>query len=152
MEYSSTNKRLNWCTKADQFFQSFGCGQVHVIKFMGTCESCGRSVYSHGCAGERPCGDVVEDSPDPRGIIPPEHCMNLYHATEYGYTGRDIVTCAACAEDGNKYRSIIATTKSTGTWREAGPRCADCNQLLKDTFHTGVFFHVSPCTGKVVAE
>ena len=29
---------------------------------------------------------------------------------------------------------------------ERGVRCSDCNQLLEDKFHTGVFFHVSPCT------
>lgn len=32
---------------------------------------------------------------------------------------------------------------------EVGPRCADCNQLLIDKFHTGVFFHVGEC-GKTV--
>ena len=26
-----------------------------------------------------------------------------------------------------------------------GPKCADCNQKLVDTFHTGVFFHTAPC-------
>ena len=141
-------ERLSWRTKKNQFFQSFGCGRTHVIKFMGTCESCGRSVYSHGCTGERPCGDLVEDSPDPRGVIPPAHCMNLYRAAEYGMAGRDVLTCWDCAEDGEKYREIITTAKNTGTWKEKGPRCADCNQLLEDTFHTGIFFHVTPCTRK----
>jgi hypothetical protein len=112
-------KRLSWRTKQDQFFQSFGCGQVHIIKFVGTCEACGRSVYSHGCLGPKLCGDKVEDSPDPRGIIPAEHCLNRYHAREYGMTGRDIVTCASCAEDSDKYRRIIAAAKSTGTWKPA---------------------------------
>ena len=110
-------KRLSWRTKTDQFFQSFGCGQTHVIKFMGTCEGCGRSVYSHGCAGARPCGDVLEDSPDPRGVTPAEHCMNLYHAREYNLAGRDLLTCAACADDGDKYQAIIAAAKSAGTWK-----------------------------------
>ena len=32
-----------------------------------------------------------------------------------------------------------------------GPRCSDCNQLLEDTFHAGVFFHVSPCSKAVTA-
>ena len=41
-------KRLSWRTKNPQFFQSFGCGQTHIIRFAGNCESCGRSVYSHG--------------------------------------------------------------------------------------------------------
>ena len=113
----SPTKRLSWRTKQAQFFQSFGCGQTHTIKFMGTCESCGHSVYSHGCAGARPCGDTVTNSPDPRGIIPPQHCMNLYHASEYGMVGRDVVTCAACADDGNKYRSIMAAAKNTGLWK-----------------------------------
>ena len=27
----------------------------------------------------------------------------------------------------------------------AGPRCNRCDQLLEDTYHTGVFFHTSPC-------
>ena len=31
---------------------------------------------------------------------------------------RDIVTCADCADDGEKYRGIIAAAKSTGTWKE----------------------------------
>lgn len=110
--------RLSWRTKKDQSYQSFGCGQTHTIKFMGTCESCGRSVYSHGCAGDRPCGDKVEDTPDPRGVIPMPHCMNLYHAWESGMTGRDLMTCAACAEDGDKYRSIMNAAKTTGTWKE----------------------------------
>ena len=108
--------RLSWRTKSDQFYQSSGCGQLHHVRFMGTCESCGRSVYSHGCAGERPCGDVVEASPDPRGIIPSQHCMNLYRAVEYGLSGRDVVTCYACAEDGNRYRATIAGAKERGTW------------------------------------
>ena len=111
-------KRLSWRTKKEQWFQSFGCGQPHFIKYMGTCECCGRSVYSHGCAGEKPCGDLVVDSPDPRGVIPARHCMNLYRAGEYGMTGRPIVTCADCADDGDKYRGIIAAAKSTGTWKE----------------------------------
>lgn len=108
--------KLNWRTKQNQSFQSFGCGQTHVLKFMGTCESCGSSVYSHGCDGLVPCGDVVQDSPDPRGVIPAAHCMNLYHASEYGMIGRDIVTCAVCADNGEKYRAIIAAATSTGTW------------------------------------
>jgi hypothetical protein len=45
--------------------------------------------------------------------------MNLYHASEYGMAGRDVVTCYACAENGDKYRNIIAAAKSTGTWTEA---------------------------------
>lgn len=109
-------KRLSWRTKADQFYQSAGCGQTHIIKFMGICEGCGHSVYSHGCAGSQPCGDVVECSPDPRGAIPPAHCMNLYRASEYGLTGRNIVTCYDCSQNGDKYRGIIAAAKSTGTW------------------------------------
>ena len=28
---------------------------------------------------------------------------------------------------------------------EKGPRCAACNQLLYDKFHTGVFFHAAHC-------
>lgn len=112
-------KRLSWRTKADQFYQSFGCGQIHTIKYMGTCESCGRSVYSHGCSGEKPCGDLVEDSPDPRGAIPATHCMNLYHAREHGLSGRDVMTCYDCAQDGQKYRGIIAAAKSAGTWKPA---------------------------------
>ena len=120
METTPTvTKRLSWRTKKDQFFQSFGCGQTHVIRYMGNCESCGRSVYSHGCTGERLCGDQVEDSPDPRGIIPFQHSMNRYHAREYGMTGRDILTCACCAEDGERYRRIIAAAKTTGTWTPA---------------------------------
>jgi hypothetical protein len=110
-------KRLSWRTRKDQYFQSFGCGQPHVIRFMGTCESCSRSVYSHGCAGVRDCGDRVADSPDPRGVIPAEHSMNLYHAREYGMVGRDVMTCASCADDGDKYQAIITTAKSTGTWK-----------------------------------
>lgn len=108
---------MRFTTKKDQHFQSFGCGQDHVVRFMGHCESCGRSVYSHGCAGVRPCGDRVEDSPDPRGVIPAGHCMNLYHAREYDMTGRAVMTCAACADDGDKYRGVIAAAKSTGTWK-----------------------------------
>jgi hypothetical protein len=46
--------------------------------------------------------------------------MNLYHASEYGLTGRDIVTCYDCSQDGNKYRRIIAAAKSTGTWALPG--------------------------------
>jgi hypothetical protein len=112
-------KRLSWRTKTDQFFKSPGCGQVHVIKYAGTCESCGRSVYSHGCSGAKHCGDKATDSPDPRGIIPSAHCLNLYHAREYGLKGRDVVTCYDCAQDGDKYRGIIAAAKSTGTWKPA---------------------------------
>jgi len=110
-------KRLSWRTKQDQFFQSFGCGQTHLIEFVGTCESCGRSVYSHGCQGAKPCGDLITDSPDPRGAIPAEHCMNLYHAREYGMTGRDVLTCAACADDGGLYRATISKATSTGVWK-----------------------------------
>ena len=112
-------KRFSWRTRSDQYYQSFGCGQIHTVKFMGTCESCGRSVYSHGCSGEKPCGDRVEDSPDPRGVIPETHCMNLYHAREHGMAGRDLMTCYDCAQAGDKYRSLIAAAKSTGTWKPA---------------------------------
>jgi hypothetical protein len=111
--------RLSWRTKAHQFYQSAGCGQIHVIEFMGLCEGCGRSVYSHGCIGARPCGDKVESSPDPRGIIPPQHCMNLYHAREYNKVGRDLVTCYDCADNGDKYRRIIDAANTTGTWKPA---------------------------------
>jgi hypothetical protein len=111
--------RLSWRTKKDQHYQSFGCGQTHVIRFLGTCESCGRSVYSHGCIGDRPCGDAVTSAPDPRGIIPPEHCANWYEAEEYDMTGRDVLTCYRCSEDSAKYHSIIAAAKSTGTWKAA---------------------------------
>jgi hypothetical protein len=109
-------KRLSWRTRQDQFFQSAGCGQTHVIHFAGNCESCGRSVYSHGCAGARPCGDVIEASPDPRGVIPAEHCLKLYHANEYGLKGRDLITCATCADDGDHYRALMAQAKHKGTW------------------------------------
>ncbi|MGO8792904.1 MAG: hypothetical protein ACLQVL_36715 [Terriglobia bacterium] len=131
-------KRLSWRTNQDQFFQSFGCGQTHTIKYMGTCESCGRSVYSHGCAGERHCGDQVADSPDPRGIIPPQHCMNRYHAKEYGMTGRDVLTCAACADDGDRYRAIIAQSKSKGIWialNVIGYLCAVCGKSGPEHAH-----------------
>ena len=124
-------KRLSWRTKQAQFFQSLGCGQVHVIHFMGACEACGRSVYSHSCAGQRLCDDRVEDSPDPRGIIPPGHCMNLYHASEYDMTGRDVMTCAACADDGDRYRAIMAKTKAAGIWLKPnviGYLCAVCGK------------------------
>lgn len=108
---------MNWRTKKLQTFQSMGCGQEHTVKYMGNCECCGRSVYSHGCNGLVPCGDVIQDSPDPRGVIPPQHCMNLYHAREYGMVGRDVITCAACADNGDRYRGIIAAAKFTGTWQ-----------------------------------
>jgi hypothetical protein len=111
-------KRLSWRTKKDQFYQSMGCGSTHIIKYMGTCECCGRSVYSQGCIGVRTCHDTIESSPDPRGIIPPEHCINRYEAEEYRMRGRDIITCYRCSEDGDKYRGIIAAAKSTGTWKE----------------------------------
>ena len=124
-------KRLSWRTKNPQFFQSFGCGQVHVIHFAGTCESCGRSVYSHGCQGAKPCGDLVTDSPDPRGIIPAEHCLNLYRASEYDLKGRDLITCAACADDGDRYRAIIAQAKYKGIWTRPeviGYLCGICGK------------------------
>jgi hypothetical protein len=124
-------KRLSWRTKQDQFFQSFGCGQTHVIKFIGTCESCSRSVYSHGCQGAKLCGDLVTDSPDPRGIIPAEHCLNLYRASEYSLKGRDLVTCAACADDGDSYRAIMAQAKHSGTWTQPeviGYLCGVCGK------------------------
>jgi hypothetical protein len=28
-----------------------------------------------------------------------------------------------------------------------GAQCATCGEVLEDTYHTGVFFHTSPCTG-----
>ena len=114
-----SNNRLSWRTKKDQSFQSMGCGQTHTIKYMGACESCGRSVYSHGCAGARPCHDTVNSDPDPRGAIPPEHCIYRYEAEEYDMKGRDIVVCYRCSENGDKYRAIIAAAKSNGTWTPA---------------------------------
>lgn len=111
--------KLNWRTKKDQYFQSAGCSQQHVIRFAGTCECCGRMVYSHGCVGEKPCGDMVGDSPDPRGIIPAFHCLNVYRASEYEMRGRDAITCAHCADDGDKYRGLMAALKSSGTWSAA---------------------------------
>ena len=72
-------------------------------------------------AGAQPCGDTVDASPDPRGIIPAEHCLNLYHASEYGLKGRDLITCATCADDGDKYRAIMAKAKASGTWVEEHP-------------------------------
>jgi len=45
--------------------------------------------------------------------------MNRYHAHEYGMEGRAVVTCADCADNGDKYRAIIAAAKSTGTWKPA---------------------------------
>ena len=126
-------KRLSWRTKQDQFFHSFGCGQTHVIHFAGNCESCGRSVYSHGCVGDNPCGDVIEASPDPRGGIPAEHCLNLYHAREYSLKGRDIVTCATCAADGDRYRAIMAQAKHKGVWTRpevTGYLCGVCGELV----------------------
>lgn len=110
-------KRLSWRTKADQFYQSAGCGQTHVIKFTGNCESCGRSVYSHGCIGAKPCGDLTTDSPDPRGIIPAAHCLYLYHAREYDLVGRDLVTCYDCSQDGDRYRVIMAQAEASGVWK-----------------------------------
>ena len=124
-------KRLSWRTKGTQFYQSSGCGQVHNIEYMGTCEGCGRSVYSHGCAGDRPCGDVVTGSPDPRGIIPVEHCMNLFHAREYDMIGRDVVTCYDCAQDGDRYRSIIVAAKRTGTWTPVEPNTNGYIEMMK---------------------
>ena len=124
-------KRLSWRTKNPQFFQSFGCGQTHVIRYAGTCESCGRSVYSHGCRGGKPCGDALEASPDPRGIIPAEHCLNTYHASEYGLKGRNLVACAACADDGDHYRALMAQAKHKGTWTRPeviGYLCGVCGK------------------------
>ena len=108
--------KLSWRTTKDQSFQSFGCGQTHTIKFMGACESCGSNVYSHGCTGSNPCHDRVESDPDPRGIIPPEHCIYRYSADEYGMIGRDVVVCYRCSEDGDKYRAIIAKAKASCIW------------------------------------
>src|SRR5665213_128961 len=115
---NTVTKRLSWRTKQDQFYQSAGCGQAHVIRFMGTCEGCGRSVYSHGCVGEHPCQDRVQSPPDPRGIIPIEHCFYVYEAEEYRLAGRDVIACYDCSQDGEKYRRIIAAAKTTGTWKE----------------------------------
>ena len=66
--------------------------------------------------GARPCGDAVTDSPDPRGIIPPQHCMYLYHANEYDMAGRDIMTCYDCAQDGDRYRELMMHVKREGVW------------------------------------
>ena len=43
--------------------------------------------------------------------------MNLYHGKEYGKVGRNLLTCAHCADDGDKYRGIIKAAETTGTWK-----------------------------------
>jgi hypothetical protein len=141
-------KRLSWRTKRTRFYQSAGCGQVHNIEFMGACECCGRSVYSHGCQGAKPCGDLVADSPDPRGVIPSQHCMNLYHASEYGLKGRDLITCYGCSQNGDKYRSIVAKAKSAGIWirpEVIGYLCAECGKTGPEHGHYDV---TDPATHK----
>jgi hypothetical protein len=145
-------KRLSWRTKQDQFFRSFGCGQAHVIEFISACESCGRSIYSHGCIGAKLCGDLVTDSPDPRGIIPAEHCLNLYHASEYGLTGRDLVTCATCADDSDKYRALMAQAKHSGTWTDLEVidyLCATCGKTGPEHGH---YDATNPNTHKFVCS
>jgi len=143
-------RRLSWRTRKDQFYQSFGCGQTHGIVYIGACESCGRSVYSQGCIGANRCGDSAMDSPDPRGVIPAEHCMNLYRAQEYSLKGRDLVTCATCADDGDRYRAIIARAKSKGIWTApnvTGYLCAICGKSGADH---GRYDATNPNTHKFV--
>lgn len=143
-------KRLNWRTTKDQFFQSFGCGQTHTIKFMGACESCNRSVYSHGCIGAKPCSDRIESPPDPRGIIPVEHCYYVYQAEEYNLKGRDVVVCYDCSQDGDKYHAVIARAKSSGAWTRPeviGYLCGECGKSGPEHGHYDV---TDPNTHKFV--
>jgi len=130
--------------------EPLGCGQTHGIVYVGACESCGRSVYSQGCIGKNNCGDSAKDSPDPRGVIPAEHCMNLYHASEYGLKGRDLMTCAACADDGDRYRAIIAQAKHSGIWiapNVIGYLCATCGKSGPEHGH---YDSTNPRTHKFV--
>ena len=109
---------------------------MHRINYAGACETCGRSVYSTGCIGEgsRNCGDTHDGSEDPRGIIPENHARHLQHAFENDCTGRDLVQCCACANEGDKYRAIVAAALSSGTWRKAltcqGVKLAPYDQSL----------------------
>lgn len=132
---------FSWRTRKVQTFQSFGCGQTHEIIFVGNCESCGRSVYavnSPFCS----CDDKPQDDPDPRGAIPPTHCVDRKHAKEHGYIGRTLVACAACMEIGDKYRALLAAAKSNGTWIE------DTDDNKRDIYRRGGYsFRVPPvCT------
>ncbi len=103
-------------TKKSQEFQSLGCGQTHKTHYMGTCEACGSTVFSESCEGAKSCGDSWGDAPDPRGIFGEKHSYAPIRAREQGYSGRDIVLCFDCANDGDKYRAVTESAKSTGSW------------------------------------
>lgn len=107
---------MRFNVKRDQDFQSMGCGKMHAAHFMGTCETCGRNVYSESCKGEPSCGDQRGDAPDPRGIFGERHSYAPLSAKEHGNMGRDLILCFACANDGDKYRAAINAATSTGTW------------------------------------
>ena len=42
-------------------------------------------------------------------------------------TGRDLVTCASCADDGDKYRSIMTAAKTTETWKPISKEQNNCD-------------------------
>jgi len=54
--------------------------------------------------------------PTPKGFYTDNKEWNLYRAREYDLKGRDLVTCAVCADDGDRYRALMAQAKHKGTW------------------------------------
>ena len=41
--------------------------------------------------------------------------------------GRDVVTCYDCAQNGDKYRGIMAAVKSTGKWKRTTDQQNNCD-------------------------
>lgn len=110
--------RVNDAIRGHLQFQSAGCGNRHLVVRKGRCYACNRHVFSHECQGDytKPCGDLATDSPDERGYIPEQNCYRNLKASEHGYKGRDIVACAACANDGAHYRLMISRAIATKQW------------------------------------
>ncbi len=79
-------------------------GEQHQAVYMGKCIICGRNVYGatdwHN--DTQAYGEHVYD-PDPRGTIDYLHSAKTLEAWEYGKIGRDVLMCAADADDSDKY-------------------------------------------------
>lgn len=66
-----------------------------VLRYRGTCVSCGRRCYAF---------DDGEN--DPRGVLG-DHAADVVEAAENGKTGPDVVACFMCMNDEPSYRAVM---------------------------------------------
>lgn len=103
--------RPRWNVETPQNARDFG-GEDRTIVYRGRCVLCNSRCYGYK---DEPC-------PDPRGLIPMEHCADEFEARAFDMVGPDVMACWGCkSNDGEKYRKALALARRQWHARTVDP-------------------------------